>query len=220
MDGIGISRRASLRKADQAAASKTLNIIALPETITSRDGVSVSMHQSRVDAQSDKFDALRFLRLHPTAQAAFDEWRGNLEKSVGTGDLGPALESHLSKYRKPVPSPSPDQSSRGRWRGPYQGGQPASGVGRSGVFRGARPSRLRRRPQCRGAGSEGDSGTHSQGRTEGRIQRARDLPRRMVRSAVSDRETVLGALEMLEDAGWLAARIEKTPGRDRVLLPH
>ena len=35
-------------------------------------------------------------------------------------------------------------------------------------------------------------------------------------SGLSDRETVLGALEMLEDAGWLAARIEKTPGRDRV----
>jgi putative DNA primase/helicase len=63
-----------------------------------------SLDPDSVDAQNDKFDALRFLRLDPTAQAAFDEWRGNLEKSVRTGDLGPALESHLSKYRKLVPS--------------------------------------------------------------------------------------------------------------------
>src|SRR4029077_8807790 len=38
-----------------------------------------SLDPDSVDAQSDKFDALRFLRLDPTAQAAFDEWRGNLE---------------------------------------------------------------------------------------------------------------------------------------------
>src|SRR5580704_17448938 len=33
-----------------------------------------SLDPDSVDAQSDKFDALRFLRLDPTAQAAFDEW--------------------------------------------------------------------------------------------------------------------------------------------------
>ena len=38
------------------------------------------------------------------AQVGFDEWRGGLEKRFKTGDLAPALENHLAKYRKLSPS--------------------------------------------------------------------------------------------------------------------
>jgi Protein of unknown function (DUF3987) len=38
------------------------------------------------------------------AQDAFDEWYGSLMRELRAGDLHPALESHLSKYRKLVPS--------------------------------------------------------------------------------------------------------------------
>ena len=140
-----------------------------------------SLDPDSVDAQNDKFDALRFLRLDPTAQAAFDQWRGNLEKSVRTGDLGPALESHLSKYRKLVPSLALINHLADDGVGPIREASLLRALAAAEYFE-AHARQLRRRPQCRGAGSEGDSGTHSQGRTEGRIQRARYLPRRMVRS--------------------------------------
>lgn len=38
------------------------------------------------------------------AQAIFDQWRARLENSIRQGDQVPALESHLSKYRKLVPA--------------------------------------------------------------------------------------------------------------------
>ncbi len=44
------------------------------------------------------------LRFSAEAQMLFDEWRDSLEKQVRSGDLGPALESHLAKYRSLMPS--------------------------------------------------------------------------------------------------------------------
>ena len=43
-------------------------------------------------------------RFSPTAQEVFKEWRANLEARLREGNLHPALESHLSKYRKLVPA--------------------------------------------------------------------------------------------------------------------
>lgn len=43
-----------------------------------------------------KFDA--------TAQALFVEWRKGFEQEIKSGDLHPAMESHLAKYRKLIPA--------------------------------------------------------------------------------------------------------------------
>ena len=49
-------------------------------------------------------DETPFLRFADEAQRAFDEWRDRLENRLRAGDLAPAMESHLAKYRSLVPS--------------------------------------------------------------------------------------------------------------------
>ncbi|WP_167759967.1 YfjI family protein [Paraburkholderia pallida] len=45
-----------------------------------------------------------FLRLGDEAASMFVEWRTELENELRAGDLHPAMESHLAKYRKLIPS--------------------------------------------------------------------------------------------------------------------
>ena len=49
-------------------------------------------------------DGLPYLRFGPEANDLFVGWRTDLEKRLRSGDLHPALESHLAKYRKLVPA--------------------------------------------------------------------------------------------------------------------
>ncbi|MGB6797896.1 MAG: YfjI family protein [Xanthobacteraceae bacterium] len=48
-------------------------------------------------------EGLPYLRFGLDANERFVEWRTELEKRLRSGDLHPALESHLAKYRKLVP---------------------------------------------------------------------------------------------------------------------
>lgn len=43
-------------------------------------------------------------RFSPDAQAEFDDWRHDFETALRSGEHHPAMESHLSKYRKLVPA--------------------------------------------------------------------------------------------------------------------
>gem|GEM_PF-415514 len=56
------------------------------------------------DRDSADVDSIPFLRFDAQAQPLFDEWREALEPRVRSGDLHPALESHLAKYRSLIPS--------------------------------------------------------------------------------------------------------------------
>jgi len=58
---------------------------------------------AELDAQHDEFDSLPYLRFSNDAQAEFRIWRDAFEAKLRKGDLHPALESHLAKYRKLVP---------------------------------------------------------------------------------------------------------------------
>ena len=49
-------------------------------------------------------DGLPYLRMDDDALARFQAWRTDLEKRLRSGDLLPAIESHLAKYRKLVPA--------------------------------------------------------------------------------------------------------------------
>ncbi|MEK4035810.1 DUF3987 domain-containing protein [Methylocystis sp. IM3] len=49
-------------------------------------------------------EGLPYFRFAPAALDAFREWRADLEKRLRSGELSPALESHLSKFRKTVPA--------------------------------------------------------------------------------------------------------------------
>ncbi|GMV70165.1 MAG: hypothetical protein AMXMBFR77_00040 [Phycisphaerales bacterium] len=57
-------------------------------------------------ADSDPLDpgGIPFLRFDGAAQEGFDAFRHTLEQRVRSGELHPALESHLAKYRSLVPS--------------------------------------------------------------------------------------------------------------------
>ena len=44
------------------------------------------------------------MRFTSEAQEVFDQWRDELEGRLRTGELPPALESHLAKYRSLMPS--------------------------------------------------------------------------------------------------------------------
>ncbi len=70
------------------------------ERLRDLDPVSIG---AEVDP-SDGGDAVPTLRLTEAAQVAFDEWQTSLMRDLQTGELHPALESHLAKYKKLVPS--------------------------------------------------------------------------------------------------------------------
>lgn len=48
-------------------------------------------------------EGLPYLRFNDAAQALFNEWRSRLEARLRSGELHPALEAHLAKYRKLIP---------------------------------------------------------------------------------------------------------------------
>lgn len=49
-------------------------------------------------------EGLPYLRLDEAAHGVFLEWRTELERRLRSGDLSPALESHLAKFRKLAPA--------------------------------------------------------------------------------------------------------------------
>jgi hypothetical protein len=55
-------------------------------------------------AERDQFEALPFLRFDDHAEGMFSEWHYDLEGRLRGGGMPPALESHLTKYRKLVPA--------------------------------------------------------------------------------------------------------------------
>jgi len=58
-----------------------------------------------VGAEIDPFHPDKsFLRFDPEAQELFRDWWGKLERRLRGDELHPAMESHLSKYRKLVPA--------------------------------------------------------------------------------------------------------------------
>jgi putative DNA primase/helicase len=60
---------------------------------------------SLIGAQHDVNDSDRaFLRFAPDALGEFRDWRTDLERRLRSNELHPALESHLAKYRKLVPT--------------------------------------------------------------------------------------------------------------------
>lgn len=58
-----------------------------------------------IGAQVDEGDEKRpYLRLDPEARAEFADWHAALEQRLRLGEMHPAVESHLAKYRKLIPS--------------------------------------------------------------------------------------------------------------------
>ena len=81
-----------------------------PDTVHRKRAFDVFNHLDMLTPESagatfDEFDRdSPFLRFDPGAQELFRDWRRDLEVRLRQGELNPALESHVAKYRKLVPS--------------------------------------------------------------------------------------------------------------------
>jgi hypothetical protein len=62
-----------------------------------------STSPERFGAEKDEFEPVPFVRLDDATLGLFLEWRSDLERRLRSGDMHPAFESHLSKYRGLVP---------------------------------------------------------------------------------------------------------------------
>jgi putative DNA primase/helicase len=65
-------------------------------------------------------EGIPYLRFSDNALTLFREWRSDLETRLRSGDLHPALESHLAKYRKLVPGLSLIMHLSNEDRGPVK----------------------------------------------------------------------------------------------------
>lgn len=57
-----------------------------------------------IKSESDDYSNVPYMRFDDDAQTLFSEWREGLEVSLRSGEEHPAIVSHLSKYRKLIPS--------------------------------------------------------------------------------------------------------------------
>ena len=63
-----------------------------------------NLDPTHIGAEVGKFGGVPFLRFDDPAQAVFAEWIVELDTRLRSGEEHPAIASHLSKYRKLIPS--------------------------------------------------------------------------------------------------------------------
>ena len=63
-----------------------------------------NLNATEIGAEFDLHGGVPFLRFDDAAQKLFSEWRSELEHRLRSAEEHPAIVSHLSKYRKLVPS--------------------------------------------------------------------------------------------------------------------
>ena len=166
-----------------------------------------------VSAERDQFEALPFLRFDGHAQEMFSEWHSGLERRLRSGDLPPALESHLAKYRKLVPAIALINHLADGGTGPI----PVTALARALATSEYLETHARR---AYGAGGMTEVATAKAILArirKGELQdgfAARDIRRREW-SGLTDTGQIKAGLELLADYDWLAPRIVGTGGRPR-----
>jgi len=77
---------------------------------TAREAVNMlaerldNLNPTEIGAEVDPYGGVPFLRFDDGAQVLFSGWRATLETRLRSGEEHPAIVSHLSKYRKLIPS--------------------------------------------------------------------------------------------------------------------
>jgi putative DNA primase/helicase len=165
-------------------------------------------------AARDEYDALPYLRFDDTAQEVFAEWRADLERRLRGGDLSPALESHLSKYRKLVPALALINHLA-------DGG--VGSVSEASTLRALALAEYLEAHARRAyaAGSEAEAATAKA--ILSRVRKGeltngftlRDVHQKGWAN-LADRDQVKAGLDLLVDLDWLAAKTEQTGGRPRI----
>jgi putative DNA primase/helicase len=163
-------------------------------------------------AERDDFDALPFLRFDENAQGVFGEWRADLERRLRS-EMSSALESHLAKYRKLVPSLALINHLADGGHGTIT----EEATVRALAFAEYLEAHARR---AYASGSEAETTTAKA--ILSRIRR-RELDdgfslRDTMRNdwaGLTDKEQVKAVLDLLVDFDWLVAKTEQTGGRPK-----
>ena len=174
-----------------------------------------SLSPEAVGAERDDFDGLPFLRFDAAAQDIFTEWRSELERRLRSGEMSPALESHLSKYRKLVPALSLINHLADGGTGVVT----EAATLRALAFSEYLETHARR---AYGAGIEAETGAakailariRKGDLTEGFM--ARDIHRKQW-SGLADIDHVKAGLDLLTDFDWIDPTTVRTPGRPRTI---
>jgi hypothetical protein len=163
-----------------------------------------------VEAEKDLYDHLPFLRFSEEAAETFQEWRGQLERLLRSGDISPAAEEHFSKYRKLVPGLALINHLADDGVGPIEADALIRAIGLSEYLK----THANRAYGC-GREVEGTAAKAILARIRKGDLRdgftARDIRRREW-SGLTDNDLVHSALEMLETFNWIAGATVKKPG--------
>lgn len=167
-----------------------------------------------VGAERDQFNDMPFLRFDDAARGVFGEWRADLERRLRASDLSPALESHLAKYRKMVPTLALINHLVDDGVGP---------IGEAAIVRALAFSEYLETHARRAYGAGGEAETAAAKAILSHIRKG-DIPDGFTARDVhqkgwanlSDRGQVQSGLDLLDDNDWLASTAVKTGGRPRI----
>jgi len=197
------------------------NVDRWPDSDAKRTAYKVFEHLDRLEpdtvgAQRDEGidgekDGLPYLRFDADALALFVEWRTDLDARLRSGDLHPAMESHLAKYRKMVPGLALILHLADGGTGP---------VSHAATLQALAWSELLESHAARAYASVSAPDVAAAKAILARSRKG-DLPATFAGwqvwrpgwALLSDRQQVNDALALLVDLGWLAASRTDTGGR-------
>lgn len=172
-----------------------------------------------VNAETDQFakgDGRGFLRFCPEAQEIFRDWRRGLELRLRSDELHPALESHISKYRKLVPSLALIHHLANRGAGAVDDASLLAALAWA-EFLEAHAHRIYQSATAGELdGAKVILRALRQGRLEGTFT-TRDVVRRSWAPMGRDVPKVQAAIDLLADYHWLRAEAVETGGRPSTL---
>lgn len=169
-----------------------------------------------ISAEQSSFDDIPFLRLDEAARDTFSGWRAALEQRLRAGGLHASLESHLSKYRKLVPSLALLFHLADGGAGPIT----ETAVLRALSFAEYLESHARR---AYGSGHQLETDTARailarirKGDIRGDFT-ARDIQRKDW-SNLTDKDQISAGLDLLDDLHWIRSRRVDTGGRPKMVF--
>jgi Protein of unknown function (DUF3987) len=167
-------------------------------------------------ATAEGEDDIPAVHFTPEAQDVFDKWRGELETTLRSEELVPALEAHLAKYRSLMPSLALLFHLMDFVDGTAEGGA----VDAEAALRAAAWCEYLRTHAERLYSSAQNPAMEAARALLGRIRKGevkdgftiREIYRKQW-AKLSSSETVNTAAEVLEEFGWLRVETIKTGGR-------
>ncbi|MBN1903732.1 MAG: DUF3987 domain-containing protein [Deltaproteobacteria bacterium] len=158
-----------------------------------------------------KLEGTPYLRFDQEGLGLFREWRQDLETKLRSGELHPALESHLAKYRKLVPGIALITHVSNGYTGP---------VGKESVLMALAWSEYLETHAKRVYGSitapEVETAKRILNKIKNRSLKEPITTRQILRpqwSGLSDIEDIKAGIKTLQDFGYLTKKIKNTGGR-------